>query len=60
MASIQQWINTTRLRDTIAVYGHAMPIGLVSQSSIGARIGFTNLCDHSRSVPISRGSPPIS
>lgn len=60
MASIQQWINTTRLRDNIAVYGHAMPIGLVPQSPKGTHIGATVLCIHALTVPISRGSPPIS
>jgi hypothetical protein len=52
-----------RMREKIADYGHAMPIGL-GKACISSGIG---LCDtpvlvfaRGRSVPISRGSPPTS
>ena len=71
MASGQQWINTTQLRDRMGVYSHAMPIvvadvgsrwglKLVQQGNIGILIGFTIVFAQGCSVPISRGSPPIS
>jgi hypothetical protein len=64
MANGPTWLNTTciRLRDNNIAYGHAMPIGLVSQckNNNGVLTGFTVFAVQGTSVPISRGSPPIS
>ena len=64
MANGQTWLNTTRirLRDNNIAHGHAMPIGLMpqSKSNIGVLIGVTVFLAQGISVPISRGSPPIS
>lgn len=64
MANSQPWLNTTciRLRDNNIAYGYAMPIGLMPQrkNNTGVLIGFTVFCAQGTSVPISRGSPPIS
>jgi hypothetical protein len=56
------WLSTTRLRDTIARHGHAMPILMGFVCPVSGCIVF---CDSQffagtggRSVPISRGSPP--
>lgn len=63
MATGYQWLNTTsltHLRDSVCAYGHAMPIGLVkprideTERLLVSIFAFAN----SRSVPISRGSPP--
>jgi len=64
MAISQPWSNTTciRLRDNNIAYGHAMPIGLVSQckNNNGVLSGINVFSVQGASVPISRGSPPIS
>jgi hypothetical protein len=64
MVNSQPWSNTTciRLRDNDIAYGHAMPVGLMPQrkNNNGVLIGFTVFCALATSVPISRGSPPIS
>jgi hypothetical protein len=62
MANGQAWLNTThiRLRDHSIASGLAMPIGLKTQSNIGALIGVIVFLAQGGSVPISRGSPPIS
>ena len=64
MATGQKWFNTVRLRDAFGAYGHAMPSGLVTQHCIIGRASNLNgpVCffAQGRSVPISRGSPPIS
>ena len=56
------WLSTTRLRDTIALHGHATPISMGFVRLIGGSFVF---CDtplfagaEGISVPISRGSPP--
>ena len=56
------WLSTTRLRDTIALHGHAMPIFMGCVCPVS---GYFVFCDSphftgadGRSVPISRGSPP--
>lgn len=56
------WLTTTRLRDKIALHGHAMPIFMGFVRLIGGSFVF---CDsplftgaEGISVPISRGSPP--
>lgn len=56
------WLSTTRLRDIIALHGHAMPI---SMGFVCLTSGCFVFCDaplfigtDGRSVPISRGSPP--
>ena len=63
MTNRTQWLSMTNLRDKIAVYGHAMPIGLGKLSNsgvVGAKlcvspiITFAQCCN----VPISMGSPP--
>lgn len=64
MAISQPWSNTTctRLRDNNIAYGHAMPICLVSQckNNNGVLSGINVFSVQGASVPISRGSPPIS
>jgi hypothetical protein len=64
MATGQKWFNTVRLRDAFGAYGLAMPSSLVKQHRI---IGWASnlngpvcIFAQGRSVPISRGSPPIS
>ena len=64
MVTGQKWFNTVRLRDAFGAYGHAMPSSLVKQHCI---IGWASnlngpvfIFAQGRSVPISRGSPPIS
>lgn len=56
------WLSTTRLRDKIALIGHAMPISMGFVRPIG---GCFVICGSPLfagadgiSVPISRGSPP--
>ncbi len=56
------WLTTTRLRDKIALHGHAMPIFMGFVRPTG---GCFVICDsplftgaEGISVPISRGSPP--
>ena len=63
MATQTKLLSTTRLRPDIARYGHAMPFDLVKLCIMG---GTTNNCSgpifvfaQGRSMPISRGSPPI-
>ena len=61
MASETKLLSITRLRDDSALYGHAMPFGLV-KLSIDATGNFSApifVFAQGRSVPISRGSPPI-
>jgi hypothetical protein len=65
MASIAtrtQWLSITRLRNDSALYGYAMPFCMVSECiiGIGKQSGPIFVFAHSVSVPISRGSPPIS
>jgi hypothetical protein len=64
MATGQQWFNTVRLRDAFGAYCHAMPSSLVEQHSITGWASNLNgpvfIFAQGRSVPISRGSPPIS
>jgi hypothetical protein len=64
MASSQLWLNTTcnPLRDKNIAYGHAMPIGLMPdcKSNIGVLNGVIVFFAQDISVPISRGSPPVS
>ncbi len=65
MATGYQWLNTnslTRLRDSLGAYSYAMPIGLVKpriDETTKLRVSIFAFA-HSRSVPISRGSPPTS
>src|SRR5690348_14512002 len=64
MATQTQWLNTARLRhcaDYIA-YGHAVLLSSVKLCIIGARKLSTPLFAVAQglSVPISRGSPPIT
>ena len=64
MVTGQTWFNTVRLRDAFGAYGHAMPSRLVEQRSIISWASNLNgpvfIFAQGRSVPISRGSPPIS
>ena len=62
MANRNMWLSMTRLRDTITLHGHAMPIFMGFARPVG---GCIVNCDtplfigaEGRSVPISRGSPP--
>ena len=63
MSNRAQWPCATRLRDKIANYGHAMPIGL-GKLCISGGTGSCNalifVFAQGRSLPISRGSPPTS
>ena len=64
MATGQKWFNTVRLRDAFGAYGHAMPSHLVEQHCITGWASNLNgpvyIFAQGRSVPISRGSPPVS
>jgi hypothetical protein len=61
MASETKMLSIMRLRNDSAFYGHAMPFGLVKLSIdvTGNFSGPINVFAQGRSVPISRGSPPI-
>jgi hypothetical protein len=65
MASIATrtlWLSISKLRNDSALYGHAMPFSMVSNciTGTGKQSGPICVFAHSVSVPISRGSPPIS
>ena len=61
-ATRTQWLSITRLRNDSALYGCAMPFCMVRECiiGIGKQSGPVDVFAHSVSVPISRGSPPIS
>ncbi|HET7640597.1 MAG TPA: hypothetical protein VFK47_17940 [Ktedonobacteraceae bacterium] len=62
MATTAEFFRTSRLRDIGAIYGHAMPFGLGKKAYMGGICVFDSLIfagANGRSVPISRGSPPI-
>ncbi len=63
MASQTKWLSITRLRNDSALYGHAMPFDLVKLCITGGtRNNFSGpifVFAQGRSMPISRGSPPI-
>jgi hypothetical protein len=62
MATTAEFFRTSRLRDIGAIYGHAMPFGLGKKAYMGGICVFDSLIfvgAKGRSVPISRGSPPI-
>jgi len=63
MASQTKWLSITRLRNDSALYGHAMPFELVKLCITGGtRNNFSGpifVFAQGRSMPISRGSPPI-
>jgi len=61
-ATRNQWLSITRLRNDSALYGYAMPFCMVGKciTGIGKQSGPIFVFAHSVSVPISRGSPPIS
>jgi hypothetical protein len=63
MATRTKWLSITRLRNESALYGHAMPFDLVRLCIIGGtRNNFSGpifVFAQGRSMPISRGSPPI-
>lgn len=62
MATTAEFFRTSRLRDIGAIYGHAMPFGLGKKAYMGGICVFDSLIfvgAQGRSVPISRGSPPI-
>ncbi|HYL41859.1 MAG TPA: hypothetical protein VEU97_00620 [Ktedonobacteraceae bacterium] len=62
MATNAEFFRTIRLRDIGAIYGHAMPFGLGKKAYMGGICVFDSLIfagANGRSVPISRGSPPI-
>ena len=64
MTTGQKWFDTVRPREAFGAYGHAMLSRLVEQHSIISRANNLNgpvfIFAQGRSVPISRGSPPIS
>jgi len=64
MATGQQWFSNVRQRDAFGAYGLAMPSSLVKQHCITGWARNLNgpvfTFAQGRSVPISRGSPPIS
>lgn len=62
MATTAEFFRTSCLRDIGAIYGHAMPFGLGKKAYMGGICVFDSLIfvgAQGRSVPISRGSPPI-
>jgi hypothetical protein len=62
MATRTQWLSITSLHDDSALIGYAMPFNVVSKCFIGIvkQSGPIYVFAQSVSVPISRGSPPIS
>jgi hypothetical protein len=65
MATGQKWFNAVRPRDAFGTYSHAMLSRLVEQQTIiswASNVARGPVCifAQGRSVPISRGSPPIS
>ena len=63
MATQTKLLSVTRLRPDIARYGYAMPINLVKLCIMGGTAnnfsGPIFVFAQGRSMPISRGSPPI-
>jgi len=64
MASQTRWHSISRLRYDSAFYGYAMPFDLVKVCNMGGTLnnfsGPIFVFAQGRSVPISRGSPPIT
>ena len=63
MTNQAQWLCATRMRNKIADYGHAMPIGLGKLCISGGIRSYGSsvfVLAEGRSGPISRGSPPTS
>ena len=64
MVTGQKWFNSVHLRDAFGAYGHAMPSSRVKQNCNAGWASNLNgpvfIFAQGRSVPISRGSPPIS
>ncbi len=64
MASRTNWLSISRLRYDSAFNGHAMPFDLVKVCIMGGTLnnfsGPIFVFAQGRSVPISRGSPPIT
>jgi hypothetical protein len=62
MATRTQWLSITSLHDDSALCGYAMPFCMVRERivGIGKQSGPIFVFAQSVSVPISRGSPPIS
>jgi len=64
MASQIKLLSISRLRYDSALYGHAMPCDLVKVCIMGGTLnnfsGPIFVFAEGRSVPISRGSPPIT
>jgi len=60
MATRTQLLNITSLHDDSALYGYAMSFCRVRECIIGKQSGPIFVFALSVSVPISRGSPPIS
>jgi hypothetical protein len=63
MAERTKWLSMSRLRNESAYYGHAMPFDLVKLCINGGTSnnfsGPIFVFAQGRSMPISRGSPPI-
>ena len=63
MATQTKLLSITRLRSNSACYGHAMPFDLVKLCIMGGTSnnfsGPIFVFAQGRSMPISRGSPPI-
>jgi hypothetical protein len=63
MATQTKLLSATRLRPDIVRYGHAVPIDLVKLCIMGGTAnnfsGPIFVFSQGRSMPISRGSPPI-
>jgi len=62
MATRIPWLSITGLHNVFALKGRAMPFNMVSKCfiGIGKQSGPIYVFAHRVSVPISRGSPPIS
>jgi hypothetical protein len=63
MATRTTWLSISCLRNESAYYGHAMPFDLVKLCIMGGTLNNVSgpifVFAQGRSMPISRGSPPI-
>jgi hypothetical protein len=62
LATYTQWLSITRMRNDSAIYGYAMPFCMMREciTGIGKQSGPVFVIAQRVSMPISRGSPPIS
>ncbi len=62
IATRTKWLRITDPRNDSALYGYAMPFCMMRECiiGIGKQSGPIFVLAHRVSIPISRGSPPIS